>query len=128
MILDASALLAVLFHEPEQSQFLDMILTNDTGMSVIGYMEIVLRLERLADRRFSDELDDRLAQLKIRLQPVSVEQAKAARLAFQRFGKGVNPAGLNLGDCFAYALAKVSGESLLYKGEDFARTDIPSAL
>ncbi len=128
MILDASALLAVLFHEPEQSQFLDMILTNDTGMSVIGYMEIVLRLERLADRRFSDELDDRLAQLKIRLQPVSVEQAKAARLAFQRFGKGVNPAGLNLGDCFAYALAKVSGEPLLYKGEDFARTDIPSAL
>jgi ribonuclease VapC len=128
LILDASALLAVLFHEPEQSQFLDMILTNDTGMSVIGYMEIVLRLERLADRRFSDELDDRLAQLKIRLQPVSVEQAKAARLAFQRFGKGVNPAGLNLGDCFAYALAKVSGEPLLYKGEDFARTDIPSAL
>lgn len=128
MILDASALLAVLFHEPEQSQFLDMILTNDTGMSVIGYMEIVLRLERLADRRFSDELDDRLAQLKIRLQPVSVEQAKAARLAFQRFGKGVNPASLNLGDCFAYALAKVSGEPLLYKGEDFARTDIPSAL
>ena len=62
------------------------------------------------------------------IEPVTVEQAHLARQAFLDFGKGRHPAGLNFGDSFAYALAKVTGEPLLFKGEDFKKTDIPSAL
>ena len=73
------------------------------------------------------ELDALLEKAAIELVPVTAEQADAARRAWRRFGKGNHPAALNFGDCFAYALAKATGEPLLFKGEDFARTDIEAA-
>lgn len=73
------------------------------------------------------ELDLFIERAAIELVPVSVEHAQAARLAWRRFGKGKHPAALNFGDCFAYALTEVTGEPLLYKGEDFALTDVESA-
>ena len=73
------------------------------------------------------ELDDYLARAGIRLVPVTPEQAYAARRAWRQFGKGNHPAGLNFGDCFAYALAESTGEPLLFKGGDFALTDIEAA-
>ena len=74
-----------------------------------------------------DDLDALLRRARVELIPVTAEHARAARHAWRRFGKGNHPAGLNFGDCFAYALAAVSGEPLLYKGEDFALTDIEAA-
>ena len=73
------------------------------------------------------ELDNYLEAAEIGLESVTPEQVQAARLAWRRFGKGNHPAGLNYGDCFAYALAEVTGEPLLNKGEDFALTDVESA-
>ena len=73
------------------------------------------------------ELDVLLEKAAIELVPVTVEQTNAARLAWRRFGKGNHPAALNFGDCFAYALADTMGESLLFKGNDFARTDVELA-
>ncbi len=73
-------------------------------------------------------LDSLLAQMRVEVAPVTVETARHAREAWRVFGKGRHPAGLNLGDCFAYALAKERGEPLLFKGGDFARTDITPAL
>ena len=73
------------------------------------------------------ELDTLLESAQIELVPVTVEHLEAARRAWRRFGKGNHPAALNFGDCFAYALAKATGEPLLFKGEDFARTDIEAA-
>lgn len=72
-------------------------------------------------------LERYLEETGIRLEPVTVEHLEAAREAWRRFGKGNHPAGLNFGDCFAYALAEVSREPLLFKGEDFSRTDVAVA-
>src|SRR5262249_38688051 len=72
--------------------------------------------------------DDLLRASEITIEPVTELQARAARMAFSNYGKGRHPAGLNFGDCFSYALAKVSGEPLLFKGEDFSKTDIKSAI
>ena len=69
-----------------------------------------------------------MARLRTEIVPVTIEQVMAARIAHQRFGRGNHPAKLNYGDCFAYALAKVAGEPLLFKGNDFAQTDIIPAL
>ncbi len=73
------------------------------------------------------ELDDFLLESDIELVPVTVEHAQAARRAWRRYGRGNHPAGLNFGDCFAYALAETTREPLLYKGEDFAQTDVEAA-
>lgn len=74
-----------------------------------------------------DELDAFLETSGIELTPVTVEHLAAARRAWRRFGKGNHPAGLNFGDCFAYALAETTGEPLLFKGDDFAQTDVAAA-
>ncbi len=84
-------------------------------------------LESKADSSVSFALDAYLARFDIELVPVTLEQAEAARVAWRRFGKGNHPARLNFGDCFSYALAKTSGEPLLFKGNDFAQTDIEPA-
>lgn len=104
MILDTSALIAVLFREPEAALFVRLIHDAD-------------RQREMFFRRAG-----------ITIVPFTVEQAHIARQAFHDFGKGRHPAGLNFGDCFAYALAKVTGEPLLFKGKDFKKTDIVSAL
>ena len=97
-------------------------------MSTANFLEAALAVEGRAGLVGGQELDLFIERAAIELVPVSIEHAQAARRAWRRFGKGNHSAGLNFGDCFAYALAEVTGEPLLYKGEDFALTDVESAL
>ena len=128
MIVDTSAILAVLFNEPDAGHFTRAIAESTLcRMSTANYLEAALVIEGRTGMAGGHELDLFIKRATIELVPVSVEQAQAARLAWRRFGKGNHPAGLNFGDCFAYALAEVTGEPLLYKGEDFALTDAEPA-
>jgi ribonuclease VapC len=128
VIIDTSAILAILFAEPEADQFVVAILAAETPrMSVASYLEASLRLAGLAAPALDAQLDVLLEQLGVILEPVTVAQGHAAREAGARFGKGRHPAGLNYGDCFSYALAKTTGERLLFKGDDFSRTNTLAA-
>ncbi|MCJ7452066.1 MAG: type II toxin-antitoxin system VapC family toxin [Steroidobacteraceae bacterium] len=125
MILDTSALLAILQDEPERADFAEAIEAADAcSMSVVSFVECSIAL---ATRRGTDavrDLDLLIAKASIGLVPVDADQADYARRAHRAFGKGNHPAGFNFGDCFAYALSKASGEPLLFKGSDFALTDV----
>lgn len=124
MVIDTSALIAILEHEPERQTFLESIEVADTRrMSVVNFVEASMVAESRRGPAGVAELDRFLRSAEIELKSVDVEQGHAARIAFSRFGKGRHRAGLNYGDCFAYALAKVLGEPLLCKGVDFAQTD-----
>ena len=96
-------------------------------MSVANVLEASIALESRGGDQAAHDLDALLERAEIELVPVTVEHLEAARLAWRRFGKGNHPAALNFGDCLAYALARTTGEPLLFKGDDFARTDIESA-
>ncbi|MDE0056388.1 MAG: type II toxin-antitoxin system VapC family toxin [Gammaproteobacteria bacterium] len=129
MIVDSSALLAILYREPDSPEFEQAIaMTPKCRMSVANALEASIVLEGRGGVAAGDELDAFLESTGINLAPVTAEQLVEARRAWRRFGKGNHPAGLNFGDCFAYALAETTGEPLLFKGADFARTDIASAL
>jgi ribonuclease VapC len=125
MVIDTSAVIACLFGESERASFVSAIGADSVRLiSVVGVVEaslVILGRKRaggLADLQVF--LDDG----EIERVPVDGRQAEAAIEAFRQFGKGRHPARLNIGDCFAYALAKTTGEPLLYKGRDFAQTDI----
>ena len=96
-------------------------------MSVASFIEATIVIESRSGVAAGQELDAYLEEAAIELVPVTVEQARTARRAWRRFGRGNHAAALNFGDCFSYALAEVTGEPLLFKGEDFALTDIPAA-
>lgn len=129
MIVDTSALLAILLREPEAASFAAAIESADTlRLSVAGYLEAAIFVDRHGDEVRRAMLDTFLEEFSIRLEPITVEQARIARQAFQWFGKGLRPAALNFGDCFTYALAKVTREPVLFKGQDFSRTDLVAAL
>ncbi len=96
-------------------------------MSVANVLEASIALERRGGATAADDLDALLERAEIKLVPVTVEHLEAARRAWRRFGKGNHPAALNFGDCFAYALARTTGEPLLFKGGDFSQTDIDAA-
>ena len=96
-------------------------------MSVAALLEAAIVVESRGGTAAGHELDLFLETASIELIPVTTEQADAARRAWRRFGKGNHPAGFNFGDCFVYALAATSDEPLLFKGNDFARTDIEAA-
>ena len=128
MIVDTSAILAVLFDESDADQFDDAIARAPLRrMSVGNYVEATIVSEGRRSSRTRTTLDAYLEESGIELEEVTLEQALAARRAWRRYGKGNHPASLNFGDCFAYALAEVTGEPLLYKGRDFALTDVESA-
>ena len=93
-------------------------------MSVANVLEAAIALARRGGEAAADDLDTLLERAEIELVPVTVEHLEAARRAWRRFGKGNHPAALNFGDCFAYALARTTGEPLLFKGNDFVQTDI----
>lgn len=97
-------------------------------MSVANWLECFIVLESRSVLTITRRLEAVFARLRMDLVSVTAEQAQAARTAYQRFGRGHHPASLNYGDCFAYALAKVTGEPLLFKGNDFSQTDIEPAL
>ena len=128
MIVDSSALLAVLLREPDSERYETAIATAPhCCMSAVNVLETSIVVEGRGGAAAGHELDTFLERAGIALAPVTTEQVQAARVAWRRFGKGNHPARLNLGDCFAYALAKAAGEPLLFKGDDFSRTDIEAA-
>jgi ribonuclease VapC len=129
MILDTSALVAVLFREPEAARYAEMIHHADRCLISAGsFLELSIVLESQAGADGLTQGEAFLRRAAIAVEPFTVEQAFIARQAFHDFGKGRHPAGLNFGDCFAYALAKATGEELLFKGDDFSKTDVTSAL
>ena len=128
MIVDSSALLAVLLREPDATRYETAIaVAPSCRMSAVNVLETSIVVESRGGEAAVHELDAFLEQAGIEWSPVTTAQVKAARVAWRRFGKGNHPARLNLGDCFAYALAKTVGEPLLFKGDDFSRTDIEAA-
>ncbi len=125
MVIDTSALLAILEDEPERRRFNEVIEAADARvLSVANFVETSIVLEARRGPEALRDLDLFIDRAGIELAVVDLEQGQLARLAFGRFGKGRHRAGLNYGDCFAYALAATRGEALLYKGDDFAHTDI----
>ena len=129
MILDTSAIVAVIEDEPEADQFLALMLDAPrVRMSASTYVDTGVVIDSRNDPVLSRSLDTLLEELGVTIEPVTTEQAVIARRAYQDFGKGrSHPAQLNFGDCFAYALAVTTGDSLLFKGEDFTHTDIQPA-
>jgi ribonuclease VapC len=130
MILDTSAVIAILRDEPEAALFARAI--QDAGyrrISAVNYVEAAAVIDGSRDPVASRQFDDLLREARVTIEPVTQVQARIARDAYRDFGKGSgHPARLNFGDCFAYALARALGEPLLFKGEDFPHTDIANAL
>ena len=128
MILDTSAVSAIFFEEPEGDHFLQMIRDADRcRISAANFVELSMVIEGQLGPEGGRQLDMFFRRAEIVIEMVTVEQAHLARQAFLDFGKGRHAAQLNLGDCFAYALAKATGEPLLFKGMDFNKTDIRKA-
>jgi ribonuclease VapC len=125
MIVDTSALLAIFFGEPEAEDFARAIAGAEVSrMSAANLLEAGIVADNQTDPRTGRQLDALVANFQLHIAAVTEEQVRIARQAYVDFGRGNHPAGLNFGDCFAYALAKATGEPLLFKGDDFAQTDI----
>ena len=130
MIVDTSVVIAVLKEESDGPRFLRALTmpTQPKRISAANYLEAAIVVDANRNPLLSRRLDDLIVQTEILAEPVTLEQAKIARAAYRDFGRGSgHPAQLNFGDCFAYALAKSMREPLLFKGDDFAHTDVASA-
>ena len=129
MVIDTSALLAILYDEPDARRYADAIAAADRRLiSAATLLESAIVVDNQAGPAAGRQLDALVERARITVVPVDEEHVRIARQAYLDFGKGNHPAGLNFGDCFAYALSQAAGEPLLYKGEDFARTDVAAAL
>lgn len=129
MVIDTSALVAMLTDEPGAPDFEAAVEVDPVRlMSTASYLEAAIVIETRFGESGGRELDLWLHRAGVNLVAVDADQADAARAAYRRFGKGRHRAGLNYGDCFAYALAKTSGQPLLFKGDDFAHTDISAVV
>jgi ribonuclease VapC len=129
MVIDTSAIIAILSNEPERRAFNEAIERADFCiMSVASFVEASIVIESSRGYDGLRDFDLLLASAGIEIVPVDVEQAGTAREAFRRFGKGRHPAALNYGDCFSYALAKATRLPLLFKGNDFSATDLQPAV
>src|SRR5437899_289095 len=125
MVIDSSAFAAIFFNEPERPRFLQAIREDGTRLvSAANALETSMVIEGKQGEIAGREFDLFLHRLKIEVVSVDEAQFAVARTAWRRYGKGRHTAGLNFGDCFAYALSKVSGERLLAKGTDFQKTDL----
>lgn len=125
MVLDTSAIVAILFDEPEREGFARAIAADPVrSVSAATLVECSIVVESRAGEAAGVELDLLLHRAGVQVVAVDERQTRIARAAWRRYGKGRHEAGLNLGDCFAYALAKVRDEALLFKGGDFALTDV----
>ena len=128
MIIDSSAVCAILFGEPDTRRYEEAIASADVRrMSAGNLLEAAIVVESRSGPLGGDQLDALIERASIEVVPVTAEQVAAARRAWRRFGRGRHRAALNLGDCLAYALAEATREPLLFKGDDFARTDIEAA-
>jgi ribonuclease VapC len=130
VIVDTSALIAILHNEPEAAAFAAAAdAAPQCRMSAANFLETAIVIDTGRRPIASRRLDDLLKELRLAIEPVTEEQARIAREAYRDYGRGSgHPARLNFGDCFAYALARATGEPLLFKGNDFIHTDIASAL
>ncbi len=129
MILDSSALFAILLQEPEAERIARALALDATRlMSAATWLEISMAVFLRAGEEGLRSLDLLVAKYHIDVVPMTPKQAELARRAFKQYGKGMHPARLNFGDCIVYALAKDTGEPLLFKGEDFGKTDIVSVV
>jgi len=125
MVIDTSALLAMLQNEPERRAFSEALEDAQLrSMSAASFVESSMIIESRYGSDGVRDLDLLIAKAMIAVEAVDVDQAHLARQAFRQYGKGRHPAGLNFGDCFSYALARSRTEPLLFKGGDFAQTDI----
>ena len=128
MIVDSSALLAVVLKETDEERFARALLAAPAlRISAANWVEATIVVDG-RDPAVASRFEDLMAFLGMEIVPVSVDQAYRARVAYREYGRGYHAARLNYGDCFAYALAKDAGEALLFKGGDFAQTDIEPAL
>ena len=128
MIVDTSAIVAILFNEADARNYAQAIARADScRVSAATFVETAIVVESQTKDSGSRQLDAFFRRAGITIEPVTEEHAHLARQAFTDYGKGRHPAGLNYGDCFSYALAKATGEPLLFKGKDFAKTDLVAA-
>jgi ribonuclease VapC len=128
MIIDTSAIVAILFNEDDAQIYAEAISRADScRVSAATFVETAIVVESQTKNNGSRQLDALIRRAGITIEPVTEEQAHIARQAFTDFGKGRHPAGLNYGDCFSYALSKATREPLLFKGKDFAKTDLSIA-
>jgi ribonuclease VapC len=129
MIVDSSALVAIVKGEAERQLFVELIDQDSSPkVSAASFLETAIVVDSTRQRAMSRRLDDFLESAGITVEPVTERQARIAREAYRDFGKGSgHPAALNFGDCFAYALAKDMGEPLLFKGDDLSATDVRRA-
>ena len=129
MIVDASAILAICFDEPDAEKFATALAeTNERFISAVNHLEAAIRVDRDNNIVASQKFDALIDFIKITIEPVTLEHTRLARSAYAQYGKGVHQAALNFGDCFAYALSKHTGMPLLFKGNDFPHTDIVAAI
>jgi ribonuclease VapC len=126
MILDTSAIIAILNNEPEAVAFAEAIdAAEERRISAVNFVEAAAVVDKERDPVATRLFDELLREAEVVIEPVSENQARIARAAYRDFGRGSgHPAKLNFGDCFAYALAKAKREPLLFKGDDFAKTDV----
>jgi ribonuclease VapC len=128
MVIDTSALVAMLTDEPDAELFEAKVADDPVRtMSTAAYLETAIVIESRFGESGGRELDLWLHRASVSLVAVGADQAEIARAAYRQYGKGRHRVGLNYGDCFSYALAKVSGQPLLFKGDDFGHTDIVAA-
>ena len=129
MIVDTSAIVAILRDEPDADRYGSALAqAAEVLISAGTYIETAVVIDSNRDPVLSGRLDDLLAAAQVTVEPVTIRHAELARRAYRDFGKSSgHPAGFNFGDCFAYALSRASGKPLLYKGDDFARTDVEAA-
>lgn len=128
MIIDSSALIAILFDEPDAARFANAIAQASTcRISATNYVEAAIVVESQSTAG-GQQFNALIRRAGIVIEPVTEEHAFLARQAYADFGKGRYPAGLSFGDCFSYALAKATRQPLLFKGNDFSKTDIEAAL
>jgi ribonuclease VapC len=125
MVVDSSALVAILRKEPEAARFTRAILRDSVRLiSAANLLEVAIVIDNQAGLSAGRRLDAFVERAGIDIEPVTEAQVRIARQAYVDYGRGNHPAALNFGDCFAYALAKATGEPLLFKGHDFEQTDI----
>lgn len=128
MVVDTSAVVAILQREPERDRFADVLAgANDPLISAATLFECSIVMHRRGGDRAVERLDELLLSAGVRCVALDISHVHAAREAWTHFGKGRSPAALNFGDCFSYALATTTGRPLLFKGDDFAQTDVTPA-
>lgn len=129
MVIDTSAVIAIILGEPDHGTYSNAILNDGVRfMSSASVLEASVVVDRRFPEEGASELDLLILSANIETVPFDAEQLQIARRAFRAYGRGRHPAGLNFGDCFSYALSKATGEPLLFKGGDFALTDVDAVL